>query len=192
MEEILRHLRFLKVAAADRKVGAVTMSSDALVRRVAKLLPANLSSVIELGPGEGAMTSVLLRKLKAAGKLVLIEPNRTFATKLRKIDDARLSVIEGKAEESLERALERLPESPQLIIASLPFSFLKEAVREKLVEAMRDALAPGGMCIIFHQYSFLMYPILKKAFGKAKISLEILNVPPCFVMSAKKEGKSRR
>ena len=190
MDRILRHVNFLKTAASDRRtVGAITMSSGPLIKRVSRLLPAKFSSVIELGPGEGSMTRILLKKLDAKGSLVLVEPNKVFAEKMRNIGDKRVKLLECKAEACFKDALKLLKNKPEIIVASLPFSFLEPAERERLVREIYKALPPQGMCIIFNQYSFLMHGLLKKVFGKAHLSFEVLNMPPCFVMSAKKSIK---
>jgi phospholipid N-methyltransferase len=192
MDKLLKHAQFLHTAVRDPKVGAIAMSSSYLITKVAKLLPKELSSVVELGPGSGAMTRALLRRLSSDGILVTIEANPVFANSIRKLDDARIQVVEGMAQDSFADAIAFLKTSPELIVASIPFTLISPRERMRLLERIYDSLAPGGVFIIFHQYSFMMFGAMKRVFRSAELSFEILNIPPCFIMRAEKPATAAR
>lgn len=179
-------LDFLKVAFRDYKVGAWSPSSKYLVRRVLKFVPKDLGVVIEFGPGEGVMTKALLDHVAPHGTLIVIEPNKDFVKILSRISDARIRVIEGKAEEVMRESEKwRIP-SADLILSSIPFSFIKPKEREALATLAYAHLKPGGSCIVFHQYYPLAKKVLEKVFGKTVISYEWRNFLPCFVFIARK------
>ena len=186
MNRIHQRINFLKTAICDRKVAAVTMSSTYLIRRVAKLLPKRLDTVIEFGPGEGVMTRALLKRLSFQGKLFAVETNGEFIKILERIDDPRLSIIQGKAEDVVSHMQKRSQDKVDLVIASIPFSFLKSHERRKLVNDTHDILLPGGSFIVFNQYNPLMYAPVKKIFGAVSVFYELRNILPCFIIRAKK------
>ena len=74
-----------------------------------------------------------------------------------------------------------------LVISSIPFSILKPAIREDIVNNTFDMLRSSGKFIIF-QYSPLMLSLLKKYFDANNVStqFELRNIPPMFIMSAQK------
>lgn len=175
---------FLKTALTDYKVGAVAKSSKYVVRRVLKRIKGPLDLIVEYGPGEGVMTRALLSKLSPAGQLVAVETNIKFVKMIGAMPDPRVTVIHGTAEQA-GHTLKNLPKV-DLIISSIPFSFLSPAQREKIVSDADDFLAPGGSLIIFHQYSLLMLKTVKKYFKDSSVLFEPRNLPPCFIIVARK------
>jgi 16S rRNA (adenine1518-N6/adenine1519-N6)-dimethyltransferase len=84
-------------AAPKRSLGQVFLNSESVVRRIARALDAGPDdTVIEVGPGRGAMTGVLAA---SCGRLVLIEKDSDLAVRLaeRFAADARVRVIEADA-----------------------------------------------------------------------------------------------
>ena len=175
---------FLKTALADYKIGAVSKSSKYVIRRVLKHIAGPLGLIVEYGPGEGVLTRALLAKLSPAGKLIAVETNGEFAKTVRAIPDPRIEVIHGTAEQA-DSMLANLPKV-DLIVSSIPFSFLSPADREKIVSDASNFLVAGGSLIIFHQYSLLMLKIVKRHFKNVSVSFEPRNFLPCFIIVARK------
>ena len=176
--------RFLKNFAHNRKVGAVAASSIYVVANVIKRVDGPLALIVEYGPGDGVMTRELLKKLSPDGTFFAIESDRMFAKALKLIDDKRLVVIEGLVEDQLEKN-RHLFKGADLVVSSIPFSFLSPTERERIVAESFRMLAPTGSLIIFHQYSILMRKYLKKYFKHVSTSFVARNVFPCFVLQAK-------
>ncbi|KKU50902.1 MAG: hypothetical protein UX72_C0030G0006 [Parcubacteria group bacterium GW2011_GWA2_47_10] len=187
MNAISQRIHFLRTAVFDREVGAVTRSSKYVIKNVLKHIPKSLDEIVEYGPGDGILTKLLLRHLSPDGKLIVIESNSEFIKMLNRIDDARLSVVHGKAQDAVRIVRENGIRSADAIIASMPFSFLNKNERTQIVKDSYAMLAPGGMLLIFNQYQPLMASPIKKYFGKAHIALELRNIPPCFIMYARKK-----
>jgi len=186
MKKTIEQFHFLKVAFRDYKVGAWSPSSRYLVKRVLKNVGKDLKVVVEFGPGEGAMTRAVLDHLAPDGILIAIESNATFVTVLSKIPDKRLRVIQGTAEQvMMEWKQYHIPEA-DLILSSIPFSFLKPKDQEVLVAFAYAHLKKGGSCIVFHQYYPMAKKVLEKVFKHAITTYEWRNFLPCFVFVAKK------
>ncbi|GEM_PF-470864 len=192
MSKLRERIQFIKTFKSDKNVAAIVPSSKFVVRDVIKRFPKKINSVIECGPGEGVMTKAVLKRLDPAGKMLVIESNLQFTDILREIHDPRLLITEGRAQDMTGYADNYQMENADMILASIPFSFLKPLERRQFVRDAYELLAPVGILIIFHQYSPLMYRSVKKIFGNTKLTLETRNLPPCFIMIARKGMKSRK
>lgn len=178
---------FVTALIADRNVAAISRSSPYLIGRLLRHLDLeNIRTLVELGPADGVATKPILRALAPEARLLAIESNPGFAQALKKTADSRLEVVEGDARRLPDHLRERGLESVDAIIASIPFTYLSENERSELVANAKKALKPGGVFIIFHQYSWLMRPYVKRVFGQCSLEFEPLNVLPCFMMIAHK------
>lgn len=179
-------LKFLKVASRDIRVGAVMPSSSFAVRRIMNNVPDRLRQVLEYGPGDGVITKRLLDRLDSQGWLLAIESNPQFVGVLKDIRDSRFTLVHGDATVAADYAAEHGLAGFDLVISGIPFSMLTDASRKKVVDMTYDLLAPGGTFLVY-QTSPLMVPYLKRRFS-VKTSVEMLNVPPYFVMRAIKDA----
>ncbi len=186
MEDLKRRMRFFKTALSDYgTVGAFTMSSDFVVRRVLAALPASPAVAVEFGAGDGVLTRALLDRLDPAGELTAVEPHRAFVEALGAIGDRRLRVISSTAHDALSR-LEPYRGRADAVVASVPFWFLARAERAELVSESVRLLKPGGVFAVFNQYTPLAYVLVRKTFGNATLAFEVRNFPPCFMVFARK------
>ncbi|MEK9151899.1 MAG: rRNA adenine N-6-methyltransferase family protein [Patescibacteria group bacterium] len=173
--------QFFGAFLADRGVAALQPSSPHLIRRLLRHIEAaKVHAVIELGPGEGVATRPLLAVLPADARYVAIERNPTFVKTLRGADP-RLDLVEGDVRDLRKFLAQKNFPMADLVLASVPFTFLLPGEREAVVAAAKEHLLPGGKLIVFHQYSPLMVPILRRHFARVKIEFEPLNVMPCFL-----------
>src|SRR3989338_8959277 len=181
-------LKFLKIALSDHQIGAITRSSKYVVNAVVRnFRDQSLRRVIEYGPGDGVLTKAILNRMPKDGELIVVETNPKFLRILRNIKDSRLKIIEGTAQEISKELKHRNHGTVNLVISSIPFSILKPAIREDIVNNTFDMLRSSGKFIIF-QYSPLMLSLLKKYFDANNVStqFELRNIPPMFIMSAQK------
>lgn len=186
MHELKRRAKFLRAILQDRDVAAVAASSQHVVRSVLGHLASTPQIVLECGPGDGVMTRAFLSNMALNGKLFAIETNSLFIDDLRRIDDVRLEIIEGRAQDAPIHIEEKGIEQVDLVLASIPFSFLTSSERNKFIQDAYTLLSPGGKLIIFCQYSPLMYKNVRKVFGDTSISFVFQNIPPCFVICGTK------
>lgn len=181
-----KDFNFLKVAAmSENKTGALARSSRFVVRAVLKLIHGRkLDQIVEYGSGDGVMTVELLKHLSIKGRLLAVEVDPKFLKMLRKINDPRLVVIESTMENVARNLEEYGFDKVDLVISSVPFSYLSKPDREEISKLTKESLAPNGMFIIFHQYSSIMARPLRKFFSHVKVDFEPRNFLPCFIISA--------
>lgn len=186
MDDLRKRVGFFKTAVGDPGVAAIATSSRFVIRNVLRRVPEGATTIIEYGPGEGVLTRPLLSRLPADGTLIAIESNHDFAESLRRINDPRLRVLEGKVEDILhDKALLGI-ETADFVASSIPFSFLSPDERAGIASETARILVPGGRFVVFHQYSPLMQPVLKQGFGKVTVDFEFRNVFPCFIIEGVK------
>lgn len=180
----MRKMDFLKNALSDLKIGALFPSSRSAARTILKQLPKNAQYILEFGPGDGILTKKILRELSPSGKIIGIELNNKFVQELNTIRDSRLSIVEGEVLEVLfQKALKN--ESFDAIISGIPFSLMPKERRRKILVKTHELLKPGGVFIAY-QTTPLLHTLLKKYFKKVSLLFEPRNLPPYFIMTAKK------
>jgi len=177
---------FLKTALKDFKVGAITASSKYAARRIVKEIPPTCQSIVEYGAGDGIITKKILEKLPANGKIIAIELNPGFVSQLKEIKDLRLEVAEGDVSVFSQNLANSDSPRIEAVISGIPFTFFKPRIREQIIRATYDLLAPGGIFIVY-QYSTFILPELKKYFPEIKTIFEPRNLPPYFIMKARKK-----
>ena len=157
-------LTFFQNFLKNPSIGAILPSSRYISQYIEKSLPKDLNMVI--------------------GKLYAIELNHAFAQELKNIKDSRFSIFEGDIARTLND--KNFPShSFDAIISGIPFSFIKKDVREEIIKKTADLLNTKGIFLVY-QTSFLVLPLLKKYFSTVEKGVELKNLPPYFIMIAKK------
>jgi phospholipid N-methyltransferase len=170
------------------KVGAISISSHYIINKVMALIHGPLNNVVEYGAGTGVMTNALLQKLSPAGKLIVIESDSQFIKILKKIDDPRLHIIEGRIQDQFLDAAHGFS-NIDLAVSSIPFSLLTPTQRQKIISDTKIMLTPEGSFILFHQYLWLAITPLKENFKKVSVFFEFRNIFPSFILQAEKIKK---
>ena len=169
-------------------IGSVSPSSQFLAHAMLAGIPQDLkhATVVEYGPGSGAVTRHIMEKVHPNNKLIAFEVNPYFQelirTKYPKIDLRPVSAAEINQELSSFLAVD-------YIISSIPFTFLPEAIcRQILIESFA-ALRPGGCFSTFlYLQSFLFrknqrfVQMAQQIFGPASSRVVIRNMPPAVVL----------
>jgi phospholipid N-methyltransferase len=171
---------------SPKQIASVIPSSRFLERRVARL--AGLSAarnVVELGPGTGGTTRALLAAMPPHGALLSIEINPDFITPLQAIEDRRLTVHHGSAEQLTDILRQHAMGSADAIVSGIPFSLLRPDGRRQVVEAIWSALAPGGRFVAY-QLCGRIRTLARPLFGPAQVALELRNFPPLRIYAWKK------
>ncbi len=186
MKKLASKMSFLKTMVCDFKVAAVASSSSYVVNRVISKIDDGLNLIIEQGSGDGVMTKALLTKLSPDGALILIETNPEFVKQLKKIEDKRITIFFGTVQDFYKK-IDANHSKADLVISSIPFSFLKTSERDEVIKKSFEVLSDSGSMVIFHQYSLLMHKYVKKYFKHVSIFFEPRNVMPCFIIFGKKK-----
>src|SRR3989344_793476 len=92
-------LSFIKQSLLHpRRTGAIAPSSRHLAQ--AMLEPVDFvhaKHIVELGPGTGVFTRMILKRMRKDAKLTVVELNPDFCNNLTKINDQRLRIINADA-----------------------------------------------------------------------------------------------
>ena len=159
-------------------VGSVIPSSRFLERKMVRMAEvAQAESVIELGPGTGGTTRAILSAMPESATLLAIELDPMFADQVRNIDDRRLIVHQGSAENLHEVLTAHRLRAPNAILSGIPFSTIPVDIGTRIIEAIRDVLAPGG-CFVAYQFRSAVADRARPILGEPEVSPEFLNIPP--------------
>lgn len=159
-------------------VGSVIPSSRFLVRRILKY--ANIGRndlIVELGPGTGGTTQALLNELGPGGKLLTIEVEAEFVDLLREIDDPRLIPHHGSAESISQILRMHRLGTPDIVISGIPFSTMPDDLGRRIVAEIYNVLPPAKSFVAY-QLRDRVAELATPVFGKPKVSLELINIPP--------------
>jgi phosphatidylethanolamine/phosphatidyl-N-methylethanolamine N-methyltransferase len=175
-----RPLVFLKGFLRNPKeVGSVIPSSRFLIRRVLDRGHVSRARVIvELGPGTGAVTREILRRMPADARLFVVEINPAFVGVLRReLRDPRLTVFEGRSTD-LERALRAADViTADLVVSGVPFSTMERGEGRQTLEAAKRILGPGGRFVAY-QFRDRVRRLAEPLFGPAETHQGFWNLPP--------------
>jgi phospholipid N-methyltransferase len=183
-------IKFFKEAIKTLKTsGTVMPSSSFLAKKMLQnIYFASADIIVELGPGNGAITKFILRKLHPTATLICFEINDNFHKTLTKIKHSQLIVLKVSAE-NLKEELHKLGVSEvNYIISSLPLTIIPEKITDVILTQSYQVLKPNGT---FTQYQYSLSNLKKlKLFFRNSISLkfEFLNFPPAFIYLCKKVG----
>lgn len=183
-----KRIDFFKVAVKNFKTsGSVVPSSRFLAQKMLKSIDFSTSKVVvELGPGNGAITHQILKKLAPDSHLICFEVNDEFYEQLKQIKHPQLTVLKVSAEH-IQEEIEKLGFTKAChIVSSLPLTIIPKEISHAILRNAIDSLSKDGTYIQY-QYSLTYYKQLKSVF-KDEISLgfELLNFPPAFIYRCRK------
>jgi phosphatidylethanolamine/phosphatidyl-N-methylethanolamine N-methyltransferase len=140
-------LRFLtEFAREPLQVGALWPSSKALSQVVADCCDIEPdATVVELGPGTGAFTGLLLNRLSERGQLLAVEINPNHAAMLRH-RFPRCKVIRDSAE-NLSRHLRG--RRADCVVSGLAWGNMLPRTQQRILEAIMKSMTPDGQFIAF-------------------------------------------
>lgn len=176
---------FLKQFWKDRQmVGAISPSTRFLGEKMLENIDfEHVTSIVELGPGTGVFTDIIIERLRPDAKLWVFELNETFHNSLdKRINDDRVHVIHDSAEFISKYTGE---EPVDAIVSSLPLMVFPEELRKKVVKESFDTLKKTGKYVQF-QYSLQSKKLLESTFKKVNVRFTIKNFPPAFVYTCTK------
>ena len=146
-----------ELVAQPASVGAICASSPRLAARMAALVGAHRPGlVVELGGGTGVITAALLAHGVPPHRLVVVEQSAALAEHLRRrFPD--VCVLQGDAAElsdwhaagRLPAGQDGLPQPIHTIVSGLPLLSIPAPVRQRILHAGAQALAPQGRLVQF-------------------------------------------
>jgi phosphatidylethanolamine/phosphatidyl-N-methylethanolamine N-methyltransferase len=171
------------------KTGAIAPSSPILAKMMVSWIDLpNAGVVLEYGPGTGAFTEHILKRIPADARFVAIEFNSRLAEMFRQrhpdvtlVEDSVVNVREICGRFELGKV--------DCIVCGLPWASFPESLQTHILEAMMAVMSPRGQFVTFAYLQGLLVPAGKR-FAKlipqyftsiTKSRTVWLNLPPAFV-----------
>ena len=180
-------LRFVEAFIREpMTVGAFWPSSTALSRAVADGCEfERADTVVELGPGTGSFTELLLERLDERGQLLAFEISETNINVLRQ-RFPRCRAIHDSAE-NLEQHLGS--QKARCIISGLAWGNMLPAAQDRIMNAIVSSLTPDGQFVAFAYIHARYYPttlrfrkLMFREFARVETTPIIWrNLPPAYV-----------
>jgi 16S rRNA (adenine1518-N6/adenine1519-N6)-dimethyltransferase len=169
------------VSAKRRALGQHFLRDAGIARAIVDLVaPTPRDLVVEIGPGEGALTAELARR---AGQVTALEVDRDLATRLRARGFPRVEVLDADARTWDYGALTRPDGGRVLVVGNLPYSVGKP-ILEALVTA-RTAIDEMALMLQREVAERLAAPPGSKVYGSLSVLTQLycdvrlaLRVPP--------------
>jgi phospholipid N-methyltransferase len=188
MNESLRFLR----AFAQRPfaTGAIAPSSRHLAAEmVAGSELGSARTVVEIGPGTGALTRAILGELSPDALLLAVELNPDFAIHLQATLPARVKVVNGSGEHLDEFLRGCGRASADCVVCGLPWANFGRELQQRLMDGVLKGLRSGGCFSTFTYLHAVGLPygrrfasMLRANFASVERSpLVWKNLPPAFV-----------
>jgi phospholipid N-methyltransferase len=179
--------RFLIVATQDfARTGTLLPSTKAAGHAIASHLPTSKVIVVEYGSGSGAVVKSILSRIDSQSKLIGIEMNEKFFDILKQISDTRFLSVHQEVSLAAKNLRTFAASGVDAVVSGIPFSLIPKAKRKSIVEDTFDGLKAGGIFIVY-QYTPTMYRSLRSVFKSVEIHFEPRNIPPYFILVAKKQ-----
>ncbi len=172
---------------------SITPSSGHLAEAmVARANLVRAETVVELGPGTGVFTRLIVRDLAPRAQLICIEINPGLARRVAE-RFPRAQVVNDSAE-NLGRHLRRPDSEVDCVISGLPWVILSGEDQKRLLEPAVRALRPGGTFATFGYSHAAWLPagrrfkaMLESNFSSVETSAHVWrNLPPAFVYRCRK------
>lgn len=182
-----RGLKFVEAFIREPfKVGSFWPSSAALSRALVngcEFKPED--TVVELGPGTGNFTELLLERQQGRGRMVALELSSTNISVLRK-RFAPCEIIHDSAE-NLARYVE--PGSAKCVVSGLAWGNMLPALQDRILDAVIASLSPRGQFVGFAYIHAKWFPTsrrfrrrLLRDFRRVETTPIVWrNLPPAFV-----------
>lgn len=181
---IEQSITYIKNLIKDPKVASVSPTSANVIAKMLKGVDfESIKVLVEYGPGDGVITRELLKRLNPDAKLIAIELNEPFVRELGKIDDQRLTVVHGSAEDVRSILSEQGVHDVDLVISGIPFSLVRYRTRVKILSATRVVIKTEGSLLVY-QASIQLKSLLQKYFKDVSVQYAWKNIPPLFIFRA--------
>jgi phospholipid N-methyltransferase len=196
-------LFFKESIRAFRPTASIFPSSRYLAEALLKPIDfRRVRTIVELGPGTGAVTGEILKRLRPDGRLVAIDINPAFIRHLRTTcEDPRLTLVDGSATDLLDLLALHEMGTIDAVVSSLGLTRMDGRARVSIVRQIRACLAARGTMT---QYQYVRpYPgyfdipnlrfckfdeaqFLRRSFRDVSIGGVLLNLPPALVFTCRK------
>lgn len=175
-------------------MGAVAPSSSRLCGVLASVVPvAGTPVVVELGPGTGAVSAVIERRLPPGSRHLAIELDVDMVGYLCRTRPT-LEVVHGDARRLGLLLAERGVGHVDAVVCGLPWALFDDATQHVVLSAVGRAIGPDGAFTTFAYTHGLVIPAarrfrraLRARFEEVLVSATVWrNLPPAFVYACRR------
>ncbi len=151
--------RFIsELVCHPKSVGALSPSGPNLARHLASSVDwAHTSTVIEYGPGTGAITEQIVAQLPPETRFLAIEISSRFADILRSRFPG-ICICEGSVGKVKHHCAAHGVEQVDAIVSGLPWAVFSDEDQTEYLDATMQVLRPGGQFITFGYLQGLVLP----------------------------------
>jgi phospholipid N-methyltransferase len=184
------HIKFLRTFIRKPvSTGAIAPSSQWLAELMTEDMKlSQAETVVELGPGMGAFTQAIQKKLRPDALFFAIELNPEFAEHLTR-EFPNTNIINGSAERFSEYLNQFGRTSADSVLCGIPWAGLPPDLQNRLLGAVVKSLRPGGKFATFAYIHAAWLPraqrfrqLLRSNFSQVTMTRVVWrNVPPAFV-----------
>ena len=182
---------FAEWVRSPKQTAAPVPSSAGLASAMVEQITASLKEdeyVIELGPGTGVFTRMLIKKGIKPENIIAIDLNDEFLSMLKK--DSTLTgvkFVKGDATDLTRLFKENSKEGSRLgaVISGLPMLILPEETQVNILKSAFNTMSEGGAFVQF-TYKFWGAPISTTVLKELDVTTkrgdgELINLPPAHV-----------
>lgn len=168
-------------------MGTVIRSGSAMCAKMTHFIDHNKDLVIvELGAGDGVITSHILHKMSPNARLYVFEINPELCAVVSKINDHRMTLINDGAQYMEAHLQKHGIHQVDTIISALPFMMLPDELTQEILILSKKVLRTNGLFIQMH-YAKKISKMYKSIFGNVHINNVPINIPPGYVFRCVKE-----
>jgi phospholipid N-methyltransferase len=176
-----------------RTTGALLPSGKALGQAMADSIDWDQVSIaVEIGPGSGAFTGELLRRVGDSNRLMLVEINPSFVDLLRSAHP-ELEIIQGNVEDLRSVLKNRSTVCVDAIVSGLPWTIFESNQQERMIASIRSSLCRKGQFSTFIYLQGLILPggkrlvkLLEKNFKEIRRTKVVwANLPPAVIFKCR-------
>ena len=170
-----------KFIAKGTSVASFAPSQGPLCRRIIKGIDFDAAKcIVELGAGTGPVTVELLKRVKPHTKLIVVELDPDFCTRLRQ-RFPNADIVEGDAARLGQLLADRGISQVDHVVSGLPLPSFPAPVRDAVIAGSAKVLAPNGTFRQLTNMPWVYKPLYKRYFAEVKFGFVPLNVPPAGV-----------
>ena len=172
---------YQQLLKSAKHTGAIAPSSPFLARKICSVadIP-QAKTILELGPGTGAITKELLKHVHAPGSLFTVEINREFIKHLQKKYPQAAHLHADIKSLGLIRKEHQIPPA-DLIVSGIPFADFNKEECSLMLQEISEAMHPKSKFILF-TYSPIRFKTFFQWFEKISLHYVPLNLPPAYVL----------
>ena len=171
-----------------RRVGSAIPSSRALARALVDGLDlAHARVVVEVGPGTGAVTEELLRRVAPGTRVILVELHPPFVEHLRE-KYPEVEILHADASDLPGLARQHGFAGCDAVLSGLPLANFPKETTDAILGGISAILAPGGRFTMFN-YLGTTYSAVRRVFAATRVRYVLWNIPPAFVYASIKQDR---